>query len=259
MHARSALFDVYGDHLRSRGDQAPVSSLIRLLQPVGIAAPAVRTAISRMSAQGWLEPTRVDAAPGYRATRRAIERLTEAASRIYRRGPEAWDGRWRLVFVDLPRERGSRLRLREELHYLGYAEHAPAVWLCPFDRPEVDQVVARAGGSARHGVAVDLSPDPLVAWDLAALASSYAAWPDLADALVRGDRDGPPADEDEAAFAARFRLVHEWRKFLFDDPGLPAELLPRDWPGQAAADLFTSEAARLKPACDRFVARCLEL
>ena len=79
MRARSALFDVYGDHLRSRGDQAPVSSLIRLLEPVGIAAPAVRTAISRMSAQGWLEPTRVDAAPGYRATRRAIERLTEAA------------------------------------------------------------------------------------------------------------------------------------------------------------------------------------
>ena len=26
-------------------------------------------------------------------------------------------------------------------------------------------------------------------------------------------------------FAARFHLVHEWRKFLFTDPGLPAELL----------------------------------
>ena len=60
-----------------------------------------------------------------------------------------------------------------------------------------------------------------------------------------------------AAFAARFRLVHEWRKFLFDDPGLPAALLPAEWPGQAAADLFTSEAARLKPASDRFVAHCL--
>jgi len=256
MRARSALFDVYGDHLRSRGDQAPVSSLIRLLEPVGIAAPAVRTAISRMSAQGWLEPARVDAAPGYRATRRAIERLTEAASRIYRSGPEAWDGRWRLVFVDLPRERGARARLREELHYLGYAEHAPAVWLCPFERPEVDEVIARAGGTARHATAVDLSPDPVGAWDLAALGTSYAAWPDLADRLVRGTPDDP-SDEDESAFAARFRLVHEWRKFLFDDPGLPAELLPRDWPGQAAADLFTSEAARLKPASDRFVARCL--
>ena len=46
-------------------------------------------------------------------------------------------------------------------------------------------------------------------------------------------------DEDEKAFAARFRLVHEWRKFLFDDPGLPAALLPADWPGVPAAELFT--------------------
>ena len=139
-----------------------------------------------MSAQGWLEPTRVAAAPGYRASRRAIERLSEAAARIYRSEPEAWDGRWRLVFVDLPRDRGARARLKEELHYLGYAEHAPGVWLCPFERPEVDQVVTRAGGGARHAVAVDLDPDPVGAWDLAGLATSYAAWPDLADSLVRG-------------------------------------------------------------------------
>src|SRR4051794_28166575 len=127
MRARSALFDVYGDHLRSRGDQAPVSVLIRLLEPVGIAEPAVRTAISRMAAQGWLEPTRVDAAPGYRASTRAIERLSEAAARIYRNDPEPWDGRWRLVFLDAPRPRGDRERLRHELTYLGHAEHAPGV------------------------------------------------------------------------------------------------------------------------------------
>lgn len=269
MRARSALFDVYGDHLRGRGHQAPVSALIRLLEPVGIAAPAVRTAISRMAAQGWLEPIRVDAAPGYRATRRAVERLTEAASRIYRSEPEPWDGRWRLVFVGLPGQRSARQRLREELHYLGYAEHAPGVWVCPFDRPEVDQVVTRAGGTVRHGLALTLEPDPVGAWNLSALATAYAAWPALAESLLDaggeaggalgGAVDGAARDEDEAAFAARFRLVHEWRKFLFDDPGLPAELLPRDWPGVPAAELFTSEAERLKPASDRFVARCLRV
>jgi phenylacetic acid degradation operon negative regulatory protein len=256
MRARSALFDVYGDHLRSRGNQAPVSALIRLLEPVGISAPAVRTAISRMAAQGWLESTRVAASPGYRATRRAIERLSEAAARIYRSGPEPWDGRWRLAFVDLPGERGARARLRQELAYLGHAEHAPGVWLCPFDRPELDDVVTRAGGRARHAVAVELRPDPVAAWDLTGLATSYAGWPDVADRLVRSELAGH-GDEDEASFAARFRLVHEWRKFLFADPGLPAELLPPDWPGGPAAELFTGEASRLKPASDRFVARCL--
>ena len=257
MHARSALFDVYGDHLQGRGHQAPVSALIRLLEPVGIAAPAVRTAISRMAAQGWLEPARVDAAPGYRATRRAIERLTEAASRIYRHEPEPWDGRWRIVFVVMPGQRSARKRLREELHYLGYAEHAPGVWVCPFERQGVDEVVSRAGGTARRGLAVSLDPDPVGAWDLSALATAYAAWPTLADELLETEEGAD--DEDQAAFAARFRLVHEWRKFLFDDPGLPAELLPRGWPGVPAAELFTSEAERLKPASDRFVAHCLRV
>ncbi|HEX3223142.1 MAG TPA: PaaX family transcriptional regulator C-terminal domain-containing protein [Nocardioides sp.] len=256
MRARSALFDVYGDHLRARDDRAPVSALIRLLEPVGIAEPAVRTAISRMVAQGWLEPTRVDAAPGYRATPRAIERLSEAAARIYRRHPEPWDGRWRLVFLDPPRHRSGRERLRQELTYLGYAEHAPGVWLCPFDRPEVDEVVTRAGGRARHAVAVELDPDPVGAWDLSTLATAYAAWPAEAERLVR---DGEPhGDSDEAAFASRFRLVHEWRKFLFADPGLPADLLPQDWPGVPAMELFSREAERLKPASDRFVSRCLD-
>lgn len=264
MRARSALFDVYGDHLRARGDQAPVSTLIRLLEPVGIAEPAVRTAISRMAAQGWLEPTRVDDAPGYRASPRAIERLSEAAARIYRSAPEPWDGRWRLVFLDAPRHRGERERLRQELTYLGFGEHAPGVWLCPFDRPEVDHVVARAGGRARHAVAVDLDPDPVGAWDLTTLATAYAAWPGVADRLVHDESpsgvavsDGTRDVGDERAFAARFRLVHEWRKFLFADPGLPAQLLPGDWPGVPAAELFTREAARLKPAADRFVGRCL--
>ena len=221
MRARSALFDVYGDHLRSRGDQAPVSALIRLLEPVGIAAPAVRTAISRMSAQGWLEPARVDAAPGYRATRRAIERLTEAASRIYRSGPEPWDGRWRLVFVDLPRERGERERLREELHYLGLRRARPGRVAVPV-RAARGRRGGRPGPAGRPGTRSPSSSPPT--------RSAPGTWPGSPRRTPPGRRSrtaGPrrrrthPSDEDESAFAARFRLVHEWRKFLFDDPGLP--------------------------------------
>jgi hypothetical protein len=34
VHARSALFDLYGDHLLGRGGSAPVAALIRLLEPL---------------------------------------------------------------------------------------------------------------------------------------------------------------------------------------------------------------------------------
>jgi len=259
MHARSALFDVYGDHLRTRGSQAPVAAVVRLLAPVGIAGPAVRTAISRMVMQGWLEPVQLASGRGYRATELATDRLDRAADRIYRLDQPRWDGTWQLVFVAPPPERAARNRLRADLGFVGYAELADHVWVSPFTRPELGSVLERAGASGRTAVATDFDPPPTEAWDLAALRDAYARWPRVAEELV-GGAAGPDAsdDPDRAAFAARFHLVHEWRKFLFADPGLPAELLPSDWPGHAAAARFAEEAGRLKPGADRFVARCLD-
>src|SRR6476661_8667039 len=148
MHARSALFDLYGDHLRSRGSQAPVAALVRLLEPVGIAEPAVRTAISRMVGQRWLEPVRLPTGRGYRATERAIRRLDEASDRIYRRETATWDGTWHLVVVAPAGGRAARDRLRADLGFLGNAELAPQTWVSPFPRSGVDEVLAAAGTTA---------------------------------------------------------------------------------------------------------------
>lgn len=256
MHARSALFDLYGDHLRGRGSQAPVAAIVRLLAPVGIAAPAVRTAISRMVMQGWLEPVSLDGGRGYRATELANRRLDEAGDRIYGRRHEQWDGAWRLAFVNPPTARSARVRLRADLAFIGFAELADNVWVSPFERGELASVLERTGASVRTARAVDVEPIPTEAWDLDELRAAYDGWLATAHALVARHLEGHE-DDDEAAFAGRFHLVHEWRKFLFADPGLPDELLPEDWPGRSAAELFQREATRLAPGAGRFVARCL--
>jgi phenylacetic acid degradation operon negative regulatory protein len=257
MRARSALFDLYGDHLRTHEGQARVAALVRLLDPVGIAAPAVRTAISRMMAQGWLEPVTIDGGRGYRATEQATRRLDDAADRIYRRAAHTWDRTWHLALVPPPADRAGRTRLRAGLGYLGYAELADNVWISPVERTELVSVLERDGVTVRTARAVDVEPSPTTAWDLDALRTAYDAWQREAPDLLRHQL-GAHADPDEAAFAARFHLVHEWRKFLFADPGLPDELLPADWPGRPAAELFATEAERLRPAADRFALRCLE-
>src|SRR5687768_466780 len=105
MQARSALFDLYGDYLRPRGGRAPVAALVRLLAPLGIAAPAVRTAVSRMVRQGWLHPLRLSTGPGYLLTPKAARRLDDAAARIYRTTRAIWNGRFDLLVVEPP---GSR-------------------------------------------------------------------------------------------------------------------------------------------------------
>ncbi|WP_036490187.1 PaaX family transcriptional regulator [Nocardioides sp. CF8] len=259
MHARSALFDVYGDHLGTHGHVAAVADLVRLLAPLGIAAPAVRTAVSRMVSQGWLAPATVEGARGYAATTQAVRRLEESATRIYQRQPRSWDGSWQLVFVAPYADRTTRAAVLRDLPFLGYAELADRVWVSPFPRAELEATLARVGASATTAVVEDFDPAdaPVQAWDLEALAAAYDVW--MREAADRMAADlAAHADPDEAAYAARFRLVHEWRKFLFTDPGLPSELLPTDWPGHRATAFFQVEGERLRPAASTFVARTLK-
>ena len=257
MNARSALFDLYGDHLRTRGKHAPIAALVRLLATLDIAAPAVRTAVSRMVRQGWLEPVRLPQGRGYALTAKAARRLDEAGRRIYRDTPDAWDGRWHLLVLQHIPDRAQRERVRAGLRYLAYAPLDDTTWLSPRASPELDalfdaeDVRAERFASVYQGDAHGLVER---AWDLDGLARAYERWVGEAADLVAGC----PEPAGEQAFAVRSRLVHEWRKFLFRDPGLPAALLPPDWPGIKAARFFDIEAARLLPAASGFVDRCLE-
>src|SRR5262245_43812873 len=269
MQARSALFDLSGDYLRPRGGRAPVSALVRLLAPIGIAAPAVRTAVSRMVRQGWLSPARLGGGPGYTLTAKAVHRLDDAANRIYRTNRVSWDGRFDLVLLDPPargarsgpRRTDQRANITAMLAYLGYGHLGDGTWLAVTAAPDLDAVLTEAGigyerfvakHAAGHGGAMALVRR---AWDLDAIGADYERF--IADlrpvvAAVSGRGGG-----DEQAYAARFRLVHAWRTFLFRDPQLPPALLPDRWPGITAAAFFDRHAVRLRPAADRYVEACL--
>jgi phenylacetic acid degradation operon negative regulatory protein len=271
VNARAALFDLFGDHLRSRGGRASVAALVRLLAPLGIAAPAVRTAISRMVRQGWLVPERLPQGPGYAVTPKAVRRLDEAAARVYRAGAITWSGRWHVVVLEPVRERSKRERIRAELAFLGYAPLSDSTWIGPRPAPELDQLLTGERVHAdRFDARLEDDPRELVAraWDLTAIGAAYEEWLDQAVRLVGSLpqdalRDDLPADDprrvelESRVFAVRSRLVHGWRNFLFRDPGLPAELLPPGWPGDKARAYFEQEAARLLPAAAAFVDRCL--
>ena len=68
------------------------------------------------------------------------------------------------------------------------------------------------------------------AWDLDVLAADYTAFIERHAACS--------ATSPEQAFVASVELVDDWRRFPFVDPELPAELLPRDWVGTHAVELF---------------------
>lgn len=258
MHARSAVFNVYGDLLADRGHRSTVAGLVRLLAPVGITAPAVRTAVSRMVSQGWLTPVRLPSGRGYCATERAVQRFQSVTARALRTGAEDWDGQWHIALLSPPTGRTERARLTRELSFLGLAPMQDTAWVSPYPCTELPDVLARNQASAVMVTTADVHPSqaPLQAWDLDALARSYQVWHAAAADRVAHFLCAH-TDPDEAAFAARFHLVDDWRQFVYTDPGLPLQLLPKDWPGIAAAQYFEQALSDLDAGANRFVARVL--
>lgn len=259
VHARAALFDLYGDHLAERGHWAPISGIVRLLGAVDVAPAAVRTAVSRMVREGWLEPRETAGCRGYAASPRAQARLAEAHVRIYRTEPAPWDGCWHVVVVDHPADRAARTKAAATMGFLGYARLAADTWVAPRPGAGLAAALATEGTAYRGFVSrFDGAGTALAAtlWDLEGLGAAYRRFVEQAGELTRelGTGDVAPA----TAFAARTRVVHEWRKFLFRDPGLPEEVLPEGWPGQEAAGVFTDLAERLLPAARAFVDGCVQ-
>ena len=69
------------------------------------------------------------------------------------------------------------------------------------------------------------------------------------------EQDGLPGERE--AFADYVRVLTDWRRLPYLDPGLPAELLPDGWVGIWAADLFFALRARLEEPARAYVKRII--
>ncbi len=235
MQARSALFTLFGDVVRPAGGTAWLTTLTACMQTLGFTPQATRTALHRMAADGWVTPTRRGRFSAYRLTDRGVERLDEAAARIYRLRAVDWDGRWHLL-VCAGADRNPAVS--RELQWSGYGRLSPDVWVTPHPQGARAQRLLATHSLLATRFEQATSPEPdgdarivARAWDLTQLREAHEEF------IARWESAPPPAD-DQAAFVTRIHLVHHWRSFLFLDPGLPHELLPYDWLGDRAAAAF---------------------
>jgi phenylacetic acid degradation operon negative regulatory protein len=253
--ARSLLMTMLGEFVLPRGGAVWTQALVSALAVFGIEPKAARQALARTAAEGWLASERVGRQVRWSLTPPGHRLLSEGAQRIYAFGRDAveWDGRWLVLVVSVPEsQRDLRHRIRAQLSWAGFGSPAPGVWVSPHvsHQAEGQRILADAGmsGSAMSFVASYGqvgSQDMLVAraWDLGALEQRYE---DFIEEFTGLD---PAAGE--AVLRAQTRLVHEWRRFPFLDPRLPSQLLPENWSGVKAADLFHTRHADWHPAAQR--------
>lgn len=260
---RSILFDLYGAFVRDLGGWIAIADLVALAGPLDVDEHAVRSSVSRFARRGLLEREVRDGTVGYALTDLARGILDEGDLRIFDKlEPARLDDGWVLVTFSVPeRLRGERHQLRTRLTWLGFGNLGAGVWIAP------QRVADRAIDTIRE-VGLDAYVDVFEAsyrafddladlvgrcWDLDALKAVHASYLDRFVAVERGWRDRAPEDDPRIAYADYVTALHEWRKTPYLDPGLPTELLPKPWPGVAAAQLFAQLRTRLAPTARTFV------
>ncbi|MGH3612355.1 MAG: PaaX family transcriptional regulator [Pseudonocardia sp.] len=240
--ARSLLLTVLGEFVLPHNEPVWTKVLLDVLDGLGVEPKSARQSLARTAAEGLLTSDRAGRRVRWSLTESGRRLLSEGAARIYGFGAAAppWDGRWLILLISVPEARRQlRHRLRTRLAWAGLGSPAPGVWLSP-DPAKQDEVA---------GVVADLELDDVTssfvgpfgaigeqvtlvaqAWDLAEVKTAY-------EEFIVTFSDAAPSDAADV-LTHQIHLVHAWRRFPFLDPKLPDELLPRQWAGARAAELF---------------------
>ncbi|RVW02594.1 PaaX family transcriptional regulator [Rhodococcus spongiicola] len=243
---RRLIVTVYALYARDTDNWLSVSSIVRLLGQLGVDEPAVRSSISRLKRRGLLVSTKVNGAAGYSLSESALDIIREGDRRIFHRTRATLDAGWLLAVFSIPEsEREKRHAMRTMLSRLGFGTAAPGVWIAPAHlHDEAAEALSRSGLAqfvdlfqATHVAFGDLGDKVAQWWDLDQLHDLYADFIDRYEPLRarnRRRRRIPP----EEAFTGYVHVLTTWRRLPYLDPGLPLELLPADWNGARAAELF---------------------
>jgi phenylacetic acid degradation operon negative regulatory protein len=237
--ARSLLLTLFGEFVFPSDQPTWTSTLLYALGGLGIGDKAARQALMRASVDGWIEGQREGRRTAWRLTPRARNIIEEGSRRVrsLRAAAVEWSGQWIVLHIALTdAQRAERQRLYRALGWLGFGSPASGLWICPHDsrsaaaRAKLQELGLIGQTLAFQGRALDFGIDERAwlerAWDLDLVASTYQE-------LVAKFGGMRPRTE-EAGFFAYVELVNALQRLPSVDPGLPAALLPKDWPALRA-------------------------
>ncbi|WP_028927289.1 PaaX family transcriptional regulator [Pseudonocardia acaciae] len=241
--AREIVLDLLGGFVRHDTGRISMQAMAELMGAFGTSPDATRVVISRLRREGWVAVQREGRRSVITMTDQTSQLMRAGEGRLYRRDGDLWDGRWRMIIYTVPEaRRATRIRIRRILDWHGFGPLATSTWICSHDR--LDAALEEIGEEP------ELRLDPLVAssisaehdrvmanrcWDLRRLNEEYA---EFIDRYSRFD-DAALADlSDQDSFALRVEVLYGYRNASFHDPDLHPRLLPNDWRGRIAHQLF---------------------
>jgi phenylacetic acid degradation operon negative regulatory protein len=252
--AKALLLTILGEFVLPHDGTIWTSTVVRSLDTLGVGERNARQAIARLAERGIVQSVKAGRRSCWHLSDHGRRMLTEGAKRIYgfAGNDDRWDGRWLVVLTSIPEEqRAKRHQLRAQLGFAGFGFAGAGVAVSPhLDREDAANAVLKELGLVPGAIVLRAETGDLVdadellrrAWDLDGLAARYD------DFIAAFARRSPAQRQDR--FAALVELVHEWRRFPFEDPEIPPRLLPARWPGRRARDVFVDRHADWAPAAN---------
>lgn len=245
----SIIVTVFGDMIMPRGGTVGLSTLQTITDRLAIEPGALRTAMSRLTKDGWVSRSRHGRNSFYHLTPNGIAEIDAASTRIYAGAPRPAGERW-LLFLGEGRSGAERLRLDERMDQLGFIslQHGAYLWTDIRAAPSIDagEFMVMAGEVRAVPVWLQTQMGP------ADLAEGYRQlmtdFTGLADGLAAGEALSPLD-----AMAARCLLVHGWRRLILRQIDGPIELFPSDWPGEITRRFVGDLYAQLIPASEAWL------
>jgi phenylacetic acid degradation operon negative regulatory protein len=244
----SIIITVFGDAIVPRGGSLWLGTLLQFFESLDIDGSVVRTAMSRLAADGWLEREKVGRNSFYRLAASGRRTFEAATRHIYDAPPSSWSGRFELLLIVKTADREAS---REALRNAGFGSPLPGVWVAPSGVP----VPEEAASAIRLDVsAEDESGRRLLSesWPLDRTAEAYLKFMKSFEPL-RGWLGRRTRLSELEAFTARILLIHHYRRVVLRDPLLPLALLPRNWPGNAARALCAEIYRAVLPASEQWL------
>lgn len=235
-HTGSVIITLFGDAVMPRGGVIALSSILDVCAALGIPSGVVRTAVSRLAADGWLVASRQSRASFYRIGPTRRGEFVRAARHIF--GPPRHAAVNRLSLI-LPEQGEAREAIRDRLGKLGFVAWQ-SVLMAP-ERPLPPSLAARVIMLNADGPGETMARLAARAWRLDTIARHYDDFVVTFGALADDATALPPRD----ALLARLLLIHDYRRVVLRDPRLPSAFLPKPWIGAVARSLCAALYARL--------------
>ena len=252
INAKTLVSSIFGDLVAPNGGGAWVETLAALLEPLGINNRMVRTTLFRLTEEAWLNNTREGRKSFYELTDKAVSQTSVAEKLIYYADQKHWDGEWTLVFIVMqPIEKDARRQLEKELTWIGFGAITKHILAHPTVTPELvadrvcdlglqtGVVCMRARNLSGANIGLQVSDQDMAAqcFPLHDLEQQYQGFIDTFSGLDSTLILKEPENSIDL-IALRFLLVDQYRRIVLHDPHLPAKLLPNDWIGETAYDVF---------------------